>query len=147
MSKDRLLSLSQAARMVGVRRRDLQREIQAGHLATFEGHVRMSALLGLYPETQPDRSGMVEKVQRIRDAAVLKGLDGTKKDPDRLAAELQRLRVKLAETEDQLESHKRLAAEMTDRLVDFQERCDRQQALMMGTLVGWYMHQVKLREN
>ena len=144
---DRLLSLSQAARMVGVTRKVLQQQIQEGLLTTFEGQIRMSELLKAYPETEPDRSGMVEKVRRIREAAVAKGPGQSKPNAERLAAEVHRLRVDLAMARDQLASYQELAAETRDRLLELQERCDRRQAMLLGTLIGWYMHQVKLRES
>jgi len=145
---DRLLSLSQAARMVGVTRRVLQQQIQEGRLATFEGNIRMSELLKEYPEVQmqADRSGMVEKVRRIREAAVAKGASDTRMDPERLAVEVHRLKIELGLARDQVASYQQLAAETSDRLLELQERCDRRQAMMLGTVIGWYMHQVKLRE-
>ena len=146
---DRLLSLSQAARMVGVTRRVLQQQIQEGRLTTFEGNIRMSELLKEYPEVQvkADHSGMVEKVRRIREAAVAKGVSDTRMDPERLAVEVHRLKIELGLARDQLAGYRQLAAETSDRLLELQERCDKRQAMMLGTVIGWYMHQVKLRES
>lgn len=142
---DRLLSLSQAARMVGVTRRVLQQQIQDGLLDTFEGQVRMSELLKVYPEVEPERSGMVEKVRRLREAAFAKGPSAAQPNAERLAAEVQRLRIELSMANDRLAGYEQLAADTRDRLLALQERCDRRQALLLGTLIGWYMHQVKLR--
>ena len=90
---DRLLSLSQAARMVGVPRRLLQQHIQEGRINAFEGHIRMSELHKAYPEADSDRSGMLEKVNRIREAALFKSTRDGRPDPEHLATELQRTRV------------------------------------------------------
>ncbi len=144
---DRSLSLSQAARMVGVRRKVLQRQIQEGELRTFEGALRMSELTRVYPELQPEASAMLEKTRRIREAAAMKGVGDTATDPERLSTELHRLKIELSLVEDQLASHKELAAETSERLLELQERCDRKQAMVLGTLIGWYMHQVKLRDD
>ena len=143
---DRLLSLSQAARMVGVPRRLLQQHIQEGRIQAFEGHIRMSELRKAYPQADSDRSGMVEKVQRIREAAVLKSMSDTRPNPESLAVELQRNRVELARVQDELDSYRHLVAETEERLLQLQERCDTRQAMMLGTLVGWFMNQLKLRE-
>jgi len=144
---DHDLSLSQAARMVGVPRRVLQQQIQAGELTTFEGHLRMSELLKLYPQATPDRSGMMEKVRRIQQAAVNKGTGETHLDPERLAAEVHRLKIEVSLLQDQVQSYEHLSDEMSDRLLVLQESCDKQQSMMLGTLIGWFMHQVKLRED
>ena len=144
---DRSLSLSQAARMVGVRRRVLQQQIQEGELHTFEGALRMSELMRVYPELQPEHSGMLEKTRRIREAAAVKGLGDTAADREHLAAEVHRLKIKLSLAEDQVASYKAFASETSERLLELQERCDSKQAMMLGALIGWYMHQVKLRDD
>jgi hypothetical protein len=143
---DRLLSLSQAARMVGVPRRLLQQQIQDGRIEAFEGHIRMSELLKAFPEADGDRSGMIEKVNRIREAALYKAAPDTRLDPEHLAAELQRARVENGRLNDEVDGYRRLAAETEERLLQLQESCDARQAIMLGTLVGWFMNQLKLRE-
>ena len=143
---DRLLSVSQAARMAGVPRKMLQQHIQEGRVSTFEGYIRMSELRKAYPQADSDRSAMVEKVQLIRDAALFKSGAEHRPDPERMATELQRARVEMARLQDELDSYRQLAGETEERLLDLQERCDARQAMMLGTLVGWYMNQLKLRE-
>lgn len=142
---DRLLSLSQAARMVGVPRRLLQQHIQEGHLTAFEGHIRMSELHKAYPDADSDRSGMVEKVRLIREAALFKVNHDQKPDVDHLSSELQRARVEITGLKDELASYRELMAETESRLLTLQEQCDARQAMMLGTLVGWFMNQLKLR--
>ena len=143
---DRLLSLSQAARMVGVPRRLLQQHIQEGRITAFEGQIRMSELHKAYPEADSDHGGMVEKVARIRDAALFKANRDGRPDVDHLSSELQRTRVEIARLQDEIASYRELAAETEERLLSLQERCDARQAMMLGTLVGWFMNQIKLRE-
>jgi len=144
---DRLLSVSQAARMAGVPRRMLQQHIQEGRVSTFEGYIRMSELHKAYPQVSGDKSGMVEKVRLIREAAAFKDIGEAKADPDRLAAELHRAKIEIASLQGKLESYQQLAADTEQRLLQVQERCERREASMLGTLIGWYMNQVKLRDN
>jgi len=142
---DRLLSVSQAARMVGVPRRLLQQHIQEGHLSAFEGHIRMSELHKAYPQADSDRSGMLEKVNRIREAALFKTMRDVRPDVDHLSTELQRARVEIGRLQEEVDGYQQLAAETEQRLLALQERCDKRQAMMLGTLVGWFMNQLKLR--
>ena len=142
---DRLLSVSQAARMVGVPRRLLQQHIQEGRLNAFEGHIRMSELHKADPQADSDRSGMLEKVNRIREAALFNSTRDGRRAPEHLATELQRTRVEMGRLQEQLDSYKQLAVETEARLLDLQERCDERQAMMLGTVVGWFMNQLKLR--
>ncbi len=143
---DRLLSLSQAARMVGVPRRLLQQHIQEGRIAAFEGHIRLSELRKAYPEADSDRSGMVEKVKRIREAALYKANLESRPDAEQLATELQRARVEVARMQQELDSYRQLAVETEERLLALQEQCNAREAMLLGTLVGWFMNQIKMRE-
>jgi len=143
---DRLLSVSQAARMAGVPRKILQQHIQEGRVSTFEGYIRMSELHKAYPEVSGEKSGMIEKVRLIRDAAVFKEAAEHSHDPDRLAADLHRAQIEIARLQAQVNSYRELAAQTEDQLINLQEQCEKREASMLGTLLGWYMNQVKLRE-
>jgi len=132
--------------MVGVKRTVLQQEIQAGKISAFEGYVRMSEVLKVFPDASQDKSGILEKVRRIQDAALSKGSSETAQDPKRLAAELHRLKIQFGMLQDELAGYKNLMAETEIRLLDLQARCDDQQAKMMSALIGWFMHQVKMQE-
>ena len=143
---DHLLSLSQAARMVGVPRRNLQQHIRAGRLSVFEGEIRLSELLRIFPEANAGGSRMVERMERIKDGAVFKSPGEKHRDPEYLAAEVHRLRLQLGETRTRLESYQQMAGEMKSRLLELQDQCDRKQAVVIGAHVGWFLHQCKLRE-
>jgi hypothetical protein len=143
---DHLLSLSQAARLVGVPRRTLQQHIREGHLNVFEGDIRQSELLKVFPQANNDRSGMLERMERYKDGALFKQSGDAVPDAEALAAEVHRLRLQLGESRAQVDSYREMVAEAQDRLLELQDRCDRKQAMMMGAVVGWFMHQCKLRE-
>lgn len=146
---DRMLSVSQASRMVGVPRKILQQHIQEGRVSTFEGYIRMSELRKAYPEAnRGDRSGMLEKVRLIREAAVLKqDVEENRQNPERLAADLHRAQIEIARLQARVDSYRELADQTQDQLMNLQEQCQRREASMLGTLIGWYMNQVKLRES
>jgi len=139
----RFLSLSQAARMVRVPRRTLQRQIQQGKLSTFEGSLLMEELLRIYPNADADESGMLEKTRLLKDAAFGKALADTRLDPEHLSAELQRLRVRLARTEEELEKHQVLATGLKQRLCSLQDQCDKRQARLLGGLITWFSNELK----
>lgn len=141
---DPLLSVSQAARMVGVTRRHLQRQIQDGELTTFEGSLRLSELQRAYPDMQPDDSAMLEKTRRFRAAAGMKRADS--RDPERLATEVHRLRLELVKANEQLGAYRQLANETRYRLEALEAQCNHREANLLQTVLGWYLHQLKLRE-
>ena len=67
---DRYLSVSRAARLVGIKRGTLQKRIQDGDISTFEGKVSVDELLRAYPQTEIEDSTMIERTRRIKEEAV-----------------------------------------------------------------------------
>jgi CDP-4-dehydro-6-deoxyglucose reductase len=65
----RYLTLSRAARLVGVRRGALQAKIRSGELAAFEGMVAEEDLLRAYPEAHLEDNAFLERLEAIKDAA------------------------------------------------------------------------------
>jgi CDP-4-dehydro-6-deoxyglucose reductase len=63
------LSLSRAARLVGVARGVLQKEIREGRLATSDGLVSTASLGALYPDFSLEESGAFERVARLKEEA------------------------------------------------------------------------------
>ena len=144
---DHLLSLSQAARAVGVKRRNLQQLIQEGKLVAFEGSIRMNELRKVFPTASIGQSGMVEKMERIKDSALHKAGHDERLDIDQLKTEVHRLGLKLGEAEAVIDDYRSIVNEMQDRLVALQKQCDKREALMLNSVIGWFMHQCKLRES
>lgn len=63
------LTLSRAARLIGVPRGALQRQVASGELPTNDGLVSTEALLRLYPEWNVDDSGAFERVAKLKEEA------------------------------------------------------------------------------
>jgi CDP-4-dehydro-6-deoxyglucose reductase len=68
----RYLTLSRAARLVGVRRGALQAKIRNGELAAFEGMVAEEDLLRAYPEARLEDNSVLERLEAIKEAAFAK---------------------------------------------------------------------------
>ena len=64
-----LLPLSRAARLAGVSRGALQVKIRSGELQTFEGKVKISDLVRVYPLVEMDSSPILERVEDIKAKA------------------------------------------------------------------------------
>ncbi len=62
-----LLTVSRAARLVGVARGILQSRIQNGELNAHDGMVTADELLRLYPDTRLEEAGAFERVTRIKE--------------------------------------------------------------------------------
>ena len=97
---NRYLSLSQAARLAGVKRRSLQKNIQDGKILTFEGMVSLEELLRAYPQTEIEDNTMIEHAKNIKHAAYNKLLRDTSSVPDSdiLTSRVTALSQELSET-------------------------------------------------
>jgi CDP-4-dehydro-6-deoxyglucose reductase len=63
------LTVSRAARLIGVPRGELQRAIREGRLPANDGLVTTTDLLALYPGLSLEESGAFERVARVKDEA------------------------------------------------------------------------------
>lgn len=68
----RLVTVSRAAKLVGVSRGNLQRRIRDGEIESFEGMVDLSTLSRHFPGTNLEDNSMLEKLERIIENAARK---------------------------------------------------------------------------
>ena len=140
------ISVSRAARLVGVKRGALQQQKQSGTLKTFEGQIDLVDLLRAYPDAEIEDSSMLERVEQIieqapylsQEARVLPGdnaalsarfrslsqeLYREKRARQRLAALLDDLEGRLGETSTPGE-HKKLLQWLQQARVDLKKPGD-----------------------
>jgi CDP-4-dehydro-6-deoxyglucose reductase len=135
----RLITLSRAARLVGVKRGALQTRIRAGELRTFEGELLLSDLLHAYPQTQVEDTTMLDRVEQIMEQAVNKVIrpSGDKPDADTLAARILVLGRELAEARRESRRYQQLVDELKEQLVQLDVKgTAREQSF--STLKAWF---------
>ncbi|MEJ2361961.1 MAG: 2Fe-2S iron-sulfur cluster-binding protein [Gammaproteobacteria bacterium] len=96
----RLVSISRAAKLVGVSRGNLQHRIQDGELESFEGQLRLSDLAEAFPNASLEDNSMLEKLERIIEHAAIKARHRTPPlppDMEQLAARVNLLTQDLVE--------------------------------------------------
>ena len=110
----RRISLSRAARLVGVKRGVLQQQIRAGQLQTFEGEIVLADLLQAYPNAQIEDSSMLERVKQIIEQASFINADNTAGKPDHLAlgARIMALGKDLSQQQRLVSGYQRLLREL-----------------------------------
>ncbi len=134
----RYLTLSRAARLVGVRRAELQRRISRGELQTFEGMLSLAELQRVYPEVRLDDDAMLERMSRIMDEALSRVRGGSETRPaaDTLAARLEKLGRELAEARAQAARHQELCLRLRDRIASLARVAPENEAL--AGLQHWF---------
>ncbi len=115
---NRYLSLSRAARLVGVKRGALQKRIQAGEIKTFEGDLSLEELLKAYPQTEYDDNTMIDRAARIKDAAINKIIHTEQVLPsaESLTARINKLGAELIESNAIATKYIKLVEEINARL-------------------------------
>ena len=134
----RLISLSQAARMVGVKRSELQNRIQSGELRTFEGAILLSDLLHAYPQAEAGDSSMLDRVGEIMERAVSKVIRPDHEFPDITACanRIQALNRELAKARSESRRYRELIENLKLKLQAL-DREDIDQDAALNQLQGW----------
>jgi CDP-4-dehydro-6-deoxyglucose reductase len=123
----RKLSLSQAARLIGVSRKDIQQKIQHNKLVVMEGTVFLEDLKKAYPDSQFEDNSMLEKMQTIMADAVHKmadaeregaQLDALSKRAFKLNQELSQQKAKAVFYEELINKLKHKFIEISTQQVD-----------------------------
>jgi len=111
------VTIWRAAQLVGVPRATLQQQVRSGDIELADGLVSTETLLRLYPQTQLEGSGLLERVTRIRDEAFGKRLrERLLPSQEVLAQRLFRQGQELADTQRHLQRYHALVLELRDAL-------------------------------
>lgn len=112
-----LLTLSRAARLVGVSRGALQKKIKDGELTTFEGMVVPADLLRVYPQTHLEDNTLLEHLTQIKENAFAKRIrERILPDPEVLVIRLSDLGRELARVRNELARYRAVHAQFEQRL-------------------------------
>lgn len=137
------LNISTAAKMVGIGRRQIQKEIKAGNLDVFEGDVTVSSLLSFYPHVKLENERELDRVERIQKNAIYK-IQADSIPSERIMADhINKLQVKLQETEQKVSEYENLLMETKHRLEVMQKDCDRKQKQTLAAFISWMMGQYR----
>ena len=138
-----LLSVSRAARIVGVTRGAIQKKIKTGELPTFEGMVRAKDLLESYPSARLVDDSVLERVTHIKEAAFARRVrERVLPDAEVLAARLTELSRRLAEAHEQLDRYKAVVHRLEDRFQHVEKSAGGAQLELIGELKVWLQREL-----
>lgn len=113
----RLLTLSRAARLVGVRRGALQSRIRSGELPAFEGMVSAEDLLRVYPQARVEDNSGLERFEAIKDTAFAQRMrERLLPSAEVLVARLTELGRERAQVQAQLEHYRGVVEQLQAKL-------------------------------
>ncbi len=134
-----LITLSRAARLVGVKRATLQKGIQDGDLSTFEGQLYLSELLRAYPQTKIEDSGLLDRTEQIIERAMGRAMRDTDNLPDAqvLATRVALLSHELGEATYKMRRYDTALQQLNDYLRKLAEREPAPTSNDIGVLRAW----------
>jgi CDP-4-dehydro-6-deoxyglucose reductase len=141
-----LLPLSRAARLVGVSRGELQKRIRHDELATFEGMIKVSDLLRVFPEARLQDDSAIERTERIKALAAPRSQIGNKlPSAEVLARRLTEISRDLTESKTELGYLSEIVSELQQQLLQIQQGDPQQAGMEVSTLKDWLEDKIKHR--
>jgi CDP-4-dehydro-6-deoxyglucose reductase, E3 len=112
-----MLTLSRAARLIGVGRNELQKKIQQGALPAFDGTVTIDDLMRAYPNAQLEDNTEFSRVQQIKEKAFGKRvMERVMPSAETLAVRIIELGKELSLNQTRAEHFKLILDQLRDRL-------------------------------
>jgi CDP-4-dehydro-6-deoxyglucose reductase len=144
----RLITLSRAARLVGVKRGALQKKIRKGELRTFEGEIDLTDLLQSYPQTRVEDTTMLERVEQIMEQAVNKIIRPVDEAPDTdtMAARILALGQELARSKHETRRYIRLIEDLQKKFQDLAPDGDNTRDQAFSRLRDWFQQALETAE-
>ncbi len=137
------LNISKAAKLVGISRHQIQKEIQAGNLVVFEGDISVNSLLDFYPHVKLDNERELNRVERIQNNALYKIQMDSIPSEKVMADQINKLQIKYLESQQKVHEYESLLMETKNRLEIMQKDCDRRQKQTLAAFIGWMMSQYR----
>lgn len=126
----RLVSVSRAAKLVGISRGALQKKIHDLELESFEGQVKLDELEKVFPDAEIEDNHLIEDLEKIVEQALIRAR-GTKlakllaPDTSTLAARLHSITKDHARTKSQVKEFLNLFSELQSRIIQLSETSDK----------------------
>lgn len=136
----RLVSLSRAAKLVGISRGALQKKVHDNELISFEGQVNLDDIERIFPEAQIEDNHIIEDLEKIVEQALTKAR-GAKlakllaPDTYTLAARLQAINLEHAQSRKLSSDLLGLIAEIKSRVTELSATSSK--PYLFSELVSW----------
>ena len=139
-----LLSLSRAARLVGVNRSELQKRVKQGELNTFDGMVTVDNLLASYPGVQLEDNTEFSRVLFIKERAFGKRVfERAMPDVETLATRLNELSRELTISQIQVKHFQTLHERLRSKLNELESQCTAEAKVTLSSLKYWLQIEIK----
>lgn len=154
---NQIVSAAAAAKLLGLRRKDMQQLIQSGRLPTFEGHIRIQDLETCFPNYNVKGDQILEQCNRIKEAAMSRlpaqseigssTVECLMREVEQRRREVVNLQTQLHAANALAERRGNLIHQLRIKMTEMQAGCDRREATMLATLSNWLLSQSAERQH
>jgi CDP-4-dehydro-6-deoxyglucose reductase, E3 len=138
-----LLSVSRAARLAGVTRGEIQKRIKDGILPTFEGMVKATDLLHVYPKIKLEDTRALERLNQIKDQAYLtRKREKLLPNAEVIAARLMTLTKAHAETRALLRHYQELINQLKEQFDGLTQKGNEAQRAVIEPIRSWMLDEL-----
>lgn len=138
-----LLSLTRAARLVGVTRAALQKKIQYGELISHDGMVTVENLLDCYPDAQLEDNVEFKRISQIKERAFGKRVfEYVLPDAEVLAARIAELSKTLSNSQAQVKQFNVLLDKLWDKFSEIEGQSKHEVLTAMENLKAWIKQEI-----
>ncbi len=139
-----LISLSRAARLVGITRSELQRKFQLGELIAFEGMITLDNLLAAYPDAQLEDNTEYSRMLFIKERAFGKRVfERIMPDVETLVTRVSELSKELTLSQAQVKQSNALLERLRGKLGEIENQDEASTRTTIVTLKYWLADEVK----
>jgi CDP-4-dehydro-6-deoxyglucose reductase len=140
-----MLSLTRAARLIGVARTELQKKIQRAEIVSHEGMIDVESLLICYPDAQLEDNVGLKRVTQIKERAFGKRIaEYVLPDVEVLAARITELSTTLAHSQGQVKQYNELIGRLWDKFTEIESQLNAESRMAMENLKTWIKHEVEI---
>lgn len=139
------LSLTRAARLIGVTRSELQKKIRHGEMVSYDGTVTVESLLSCYPDAQLEDNAETRRVTQIKERAFGKRVfERALPEPEVLVARISELGRKLTVSQGQIKQFNTVMGNLWDKLTEIESGLDARTQQTMKDLKAWIKHELEV---
>ncbi len=140
------LSVSKAAKMLGISRFDIQAQINNGKLHTHEGYVTIDSLRLAYPNVSvhSEQDKHIQKMQQIKDNAMFKAsaIEAAQTENEKaFMSVIAGLKTKLYQEEIKNQHYEMVFAQLGEQLESLEQCCHAQDKDALHKLQSWVKQQ------
>jgi len=135
------IGVSKAARLLGIKRSELNKRLAAANIDTFEGKVDFDKVKCIAPSLDLGDPEL-ERIQRIRESASYPDGDGLDDAPNELKDKIKRLRVEAAVEAETAREYRNIIEDVAAKLGELQASENEERRRIGFELCEWLRNKV-----